>query len=56
MDGLFKIDLNPNFENNCLSLYTNVDIKRTLQDENSVLLWHRRLENISIEIIKRLVK
>ena len=30
IDGLFKIDLDPNFENNCLSLYTNVGIKRRL--------------------------
>jgi hypothetical protein len=30
IDGLFKIDLDPNFENNCLSLYTNVGIKMSL--------------------------
>jgi transposase InsO family protein len=54
-DGLFKIDLDPNFENNYLSLHTNVGIKRSLMDQSSALLWHRRLGHISIERIKRLV-
>ena len=54
-DGLFKIDLDPNFENNYLSLHTDVGIKRSLMDQSSALLWHRRLGHISIERIKRLV-
>ena len=55
IDGLFKIDLDPNFENNYLSLHTNIGIKRSLMNENSIWLWHRRLGHISIERIKRLV-
>jgi hypothetical protein len=54
-DGLFKIDLDPNFENNYLSLHTDVGMKRSLMDQSSALLWHRRLGYISIERIKRLV-
>jgi hypothetical protein len=54
-DGLFKIDLDSNFENNYLSLHTDVGIKRSLMDQSSALLWHKRLRHISIERIKRLV-
>jgi len=43
IDSLFKIDLDPNFERNKLSLHTNVGTKRNLMNENSTLLWHRRL-------------
>jgi hypothetical protein len=43
IDGLFKIDLDPNFENNNLSLHINVGTKWSLMNENSILLWHRRL-------------
>jgi hypothetical protein len=38
IDGLIKIDLDPNFENNNLSLHTNVGTKRSLMNENSTLL------------------
>jgi hypothetical protein len=38
IDGLFKIDLDPNFEKKCLSLHTNVGIKKNLVNENSALL------------------
>jgi hypothetical protein len=55
VDGLFKIDLDPNFENNYLSLHTDVGIKRSLMNQSSALLWHRRFGHISIERIKRLV-
>jgi len=50
--GRTKID---SLLNSYLSLHTDVGIKRSLVDENSALLWHRRLEHISIERIKRLV-
>jgi hypothetical protein len=43
VDGLFKIDIDPNFENNHLSLHSSVGTKRSLVNENSTLLWHRRL-------------
>jgi hypothetical protein len=55
IDGLFKIDLDSYFENNHLLLHSSVGIKRSLVNENSVLLWHKRLGHISIERIKRLV-
>jgi hypothetical protein len=55
IDGLFKIDLDANFENNYLSLHIDVGIKMSLMDENYGLLWHMRLRHISIERIKRLV-
>ena len=37
-------------------MHVNVGIKRSLINENSFMLWHRRLGHISIERIKRLVK
>jgi hypothetical protein len=43
VDSLFKIDLDPNFENNYLSFHTNFGIKRSLMNEDSIWLWHRRL-------------
>jgi hypothetical protein len=43
VDGLYKLSLDPNFENNYLSLHTDIGIKRSLVDENSAWLWHRRL-------------
>jgi hypothetical protein len=43
IDGLFKIDLDPDFENNHLSLHSSVGIKRSHVNETSALLWHRRL-------------
>jgi hypothetical protein len=55
IDGLFKLSLDPNFENNYLSLHTDIGIKRSLVDENSAWQWHKRLRHISIERIKRLV-
>jgi hypothetical protein len=43
IDGLFKIGLDPNFENNHLSLHSSVGTKMSFVNENSALLWHRRL-------------
>ena len=37
-------------------MHANVGIKRSLINENSSMLWHRRLGHISIERIKGLVK
>jgi hypothetical protein len=42
-------------ENKYLSLHTDVGIKRSLMDQSSAWLWHRRLRHVSIEKIKRLV-
>ena len=56
VDSLFKIDIDPSFEYNYLNMHFNVDIKQSLINENSSMLWHRRLAHFSIERIKRLVK
>ena len=56
VDSLFKIDIDPSFECNYLNMHANVGIKRSLINENSSMLWHRRLGHISIERIKGLVK
>ena len=56
VDSLFKIDIDLSFECNYLNMHANVGIKRSLINENSSMLWHRRLGHISIERIKRLVK
>ena len=56
LDGnLYRLDVDPNFESNYLSLHT-IGIKRNLLNDNSSLLWHKRLGHISIERMKRLVK
>ena len=55
IDGLFKIDLDPSFENNYLSLHPNIDIKRSLMNDTSIWLSHMRLRYISIKRIKKLV-
>jgi hypothetical protein len=36
-------------------LHTNVGTKRSFVNENSALLWHRRLGHISIKRIKKLI-
>ena len=38
-----------------MHVQSNVGIKRSVMNENSSMLWHRRLGHISIERIKRLV-
>ena len=39
-----------------LTLHHNVGTKHSLVNERSVLLWHKRLDHISRERIKRLIK
>ena len=36
-------------------MYVQASIKRCVMNENSFILWHRRLRHISIDRIKRLV-
>ena len=55
-DGLYKISLNHEFSQALITLYSNVGSKRGLINENSSILWHRRLGHISRERIKKLVK
>ena len=52
-DGLYKIDLDPNFAN---SINTVIGKKRSRVDENSSMLWHKRLGHISRDRMQRLIK
>lgn len=54
-DNLFKLGLqsDTNYYN---SMHVSVSLKRCIMNEDSSLLWHRRLGHIFIERIKRLVK
>ena len=52
-DGLYSIQLQDNNAYNSLSIIAS--IKRSVMNEESSLLWHRRLGHISIQRIKRLV-
>ena len=52
-DGLSSVHLQDNNAYNSLSLSTR--ITRNVMNEESSLLWHRRLGYISIQRIKRLV-
>ena len=54
-DGLYKISLNHEFAQALITLHSNVGSKRGLINENSSILWHRRLGHISRERIERLV-
>ena len=55
-DGLYKISLNHEFAQALITLHSNVGSKRGLINENSSILWHRRLGHISRERIEKLVK
>ena len=50
-DGLYSIQLQDNNAYNSLSL--TIGIKRSVMNEESSLLWHRRLGHISIQRIKK---
>ena len=52
-DGLYCIFLQNNTTYN--SLHVQIGIKRCVVNEDSTILWHRRLGHISIDRIKRLV-
>ena len=53
-DNLFQINLKNNTSYNVMHAQTGM--KRCVMNENSSILWHRRLGHISIERIKRSVK
>ena len=53
-DVLYRISLQNEATNN--SLYVHIGTKRCNINEDSSMLWHRRLGHISIDRIKRLVK
>ena len=52
-DGLFHIQLQNDFTNN--SMHITIGLKICVMNEESSMLWHRRLGHISIERIKKLV-
>ena len=54
VDGLYRISLQNEATNN--SLHVHIGTKRCNINEDSFMLWHRRLGHISIDRIKRLVK
>ena len=53
-DKLYKLNIKTTNENETLNS-SNYDIKRKLTNENSSMLWHRRLGHISNQHIQRLV-
>ena len=53
LDGLYFIELQNDVVYN--SIHITVGLKRCVVNEESSMLWHRRLGHISIERIKRLV-
>ena len=54
-DGLYKLKLDNLFAESLLTLHHNVGTKRSLMNENSSNLWHKRLGHISRERLERLV-
>ena len=57
VDGLYRLSLDPTFDNNFLTMHKSVGTKRkrNFMDEKSSMFWDRRLEHFSIERIIRLV-
>ena len=55
-DGLFQILLQSNVSYNVMHDQENVGIKCSVMNENSSMLWHRRLGHISIKRIEKLGK
>ena len=55
-DGLYKFKLDNVFAETLMTLHHNGGIKRSLVDENSAYLWHKRLGHISKERMQRLIK
>ena len=55
-DGLYKIILNHEFAQSLMALHSNIGLKRGLINDNSSILWHKRLGHISRNRIERLVK
>ena len=51
--GLFSINLQNDTTNN--TMHAHIGTKRCVMNEDSSMLWHRRLRHISIHRIKRLV-
>ena len=56
MDGLYKLKLDINFSASLMCVHQNIGIKRSMANENSTYLWHKRFGHISKERLQRLVK
>ena len=52
-NGLFSINLQNDTTNN--TMHVHIGTKRCVMNEDSSMLWHRRLGHIFIQIIKRLL-
>ena len=55
-DNLYKLNLDNIFDETLLTLHHNIGTKRSLVNEQSAFLWHKRLGHISKERLERLVK
>ena len=55
-DGLYKFKLDDYFTETLMTLHHNIGTKRSLVNEHSAYLWHKRLGHISKERMQRLVK
>jgi len=55
-DGLYKLKLDNLYAETVLTLHHNVGTKRSLVNEQSAFLWHKRLGHISRERMERLIK
>ena len=56
MDDLYRLKLNVNFSASLMCVHQNIRIKRSMANENSTYLWHKRLGHVSKERLQRLVK
>ena len=55
-DGLYKLKLDSLYAETVLTLHHNVGTKRSVVNERSAFLWHKNLDHISRERMKRLIK
>ena len=55
-DGLYRLNLDKLYAETLMTSHHNVGTKRSLVNECSVFLWHKRLGHISKERMERLVK
>ncbi|KAG8365801.1 hypothetical protein BUALT_Bualt17G0009600 [Buddleja alternifolia] len=56
VDGLYKLKFDVDFSASLMCIHQNIEIKRSLANENSAYLWHKRLGHVSKERLERLVK
>jgi transposase InsO family protein len=55
-DGLYKLNLDNLYAETLMTLHHSIGTKRSLVNERSAYLWHKRLGHISQERMKRLVR